>query len=264
VVEQLATQLAKIAQINPNVVEQLATQLAKIAQINSDVVEQLATQLAKIAQTNPTVVEQLATQLAKVLEEFPKESSNIVNSMSDGQLLSKAWLIDQVKDTDLGVIFLCAGWYGTVLLDNKLKFSQCISIDSDPSCEKISKILNKKLLIDNWKFQAVTGNIHSINYSSNKFIVTRSNGSECDLDLVPDTVINTSCEHIENFENWYNLIPQNKLIIVQSNNGFNIEGHVNCSPDLEHFAQTTPMTRVLYSGEKQMPKFTRYMRIGYK
>lgn len=239
-------------------------QISKIARAKPEIVECVTTQLAKIACDNPGIVEYVTTQLAKILEEYPQESNGVVDSLSNGQLLSKAWLIDQVKDIDLGVIFLCAGWYGTVLMDNKLKFKQCINIDADPTCEPISKILNKKLLMDNWKFQAVTADIHTINYSSNEFVFKRANGTECDVTLAPDTIINTSCEHIENFSSWYGLIPHNKLIILQSNNGFGIEQHVNCSRDLDHFAEQTPMTRVLYSGEKQMPKFTRYMRIGYK
>jgi hypothetical protein len=95
-------------------------------------------------------------------------------------------------------------------------------------------------------------------------VVKRANGTECGLTVSPDTVINTSCEHIEKFKEWYDLIPQNKLIILQSNNGFGIQEHINCVDGLDQFVQQTPMARVLYSGEKQMPKFTRYMRIGYK
>ena len=34
---------------------------------------------------------------------------------------------------------------------------------------------------------------------------------------VPNTIINTSCEHIVNFDEWYRKIPAGKLVILQSN-----------------------------------------------
>ena len=53
--------------------------------------------------------------------------------------------------------------------------------------------------------------------------------NRCELtDHSPDTVINTSCEHIENFNEWYDKIPKGKIVILQTNNYFDFE-HVNCS-----------------------------------
>ncbi len=79
-----------------------------------------------------------------------------------------------------------------------------------------------------------------------------------------DTVINTSCEHIENFSKWYDLIPDGKLVVLQSNNFFDVEEHVNCVSNIKEFAEMTPMSNVLYEGELPLDKYTRYMRIGYK
>jgi hypothetical protein len=120
------------------------------------------------------------------------------------------------------------------------------------------------MVIDNWKFQAVTMDIRDINYKGHTFKVRRSDGSEGELFSKPDTIINTSCEHIENFQNWYESLPVDSLLILQSNNGYGIEGHVNCVNDLGMFMSQTPMSNVLFTGEKEMPKFTRFMRIGYK
>ena len=52
---------------------------------------------------------------------------------------------------------------------------------------------------------------------------------------VPDTIINTSCEHIHDFELWYNKIPKGKLIILQGNDYFELNEHVNCSADQDSF-----------------------------
>ena len=43
-----------------------------------------------------------------------------------------------------------------------------------------------------------------------------------------------------------------------------IEEHVNTHKDLDSFAEQTPMDVELYSGELQLDKYKRYMRIGYK
>ena len=81
---------------------------------------------------------------------------------------------------------------------------------------------------------------------------------------IPDTIINTSCEHIENFSEWYDKIPYGKLLILQSNNYFSIAEHFNCSKSLEDFEIQTPMRQVKYSNKLDLGEYTRYMRIGYK
>ena len=106
--------------------------------------------------------------------------------------------------------------------------------------------------------------ILDIDYATETYIVTRSDGTICELTDLPDTIVNTSCEHIERFAEWYDKIPDGRLVILQTNNYTEIEDHVNCSLSLRGFELTTPMTTVLYSGELPLEKYTRYMRIGYK
>ena len=94
------------------------------------------------------------------------------------------------------------------------------SFDIDFKCEGIAKVFNKPWVIDDWKFQASTQDIQSINFEEHVSTVRRADGSECNVLDVPDTIINTSCEHIENFTDWYAKIPNGKLVILQSNNYF--------------------------------------------
>ena len=221
-------------------------------------------QLSKIAAHDPLIIENLSLSLSKIIDKNPIVLENLCESISDGQLLSKWWLADILKNIKLGTMFLCCGWYGILLLDKRLNYEKCVSIDIDPTCEEIARTINRNLVIDNWKFQAVTEDIKKINYDKNIFRITRSNNTICETSISPDTIINLSCEHIENFNSWWELLPKNKLIILQSNNGFNIKGHVNCVKNLKEFSKQTPMKKVIFSGEKEMPKFTRYMRVGYK
>ena len=54
------------------------------------------------------------------------------------------------------------------------------------------------------------------------------------------------------------------MIVIQGNDYFEIEEHVNCSKDLNEFSYKSPMTNVLYEGELQLPKYKRFMKIGIK
>ena len=193
-----------------------------------------------------------------------------IDCISRGQLESKKWLVDELKNIDnlvLGKVCLCAGWYATVvplLVEADIEFDLIRSFDLDPSVWKIAEAFNKDLLIDGWKFKAQTADINELDFSVTRFETERDDGTFQPLKERFNTIVNTSCEHIEGFNSWYNKMPAGKLMILQSNNYFEIDEHVNCSESLEAFAKQTPMSQVLYQGELELEKYTRYMRIGYK
>jgi hypothetical protein len=128
----------------------------------------------------------------------------------------------------------------------------------------IAKVINKPWVMEDWKFQASTQDIKDIDYSIHTFMVKRADGSTCQLIESPDTIINTSCEHVNNFEEWYAKIPNGKLVILQCNDYVEIEEHVNCHETLQGFETQTPLEVELFSGTLQLDKYKRYMRIGYK
>jgi hypothetical protein len=189
---------------------------------------------------------------------------------SRGQLQSKIWLVNKLKEIglDLGVVFLCAGWYGTLatmIFESGISLEKIRSFDIDTDCIKIAEIFNKKWVVDNWKFKASCQDIHDIKFDSDHvYRVYKTNGEEEYLWDSPDTVINTSCEHIENFEDWYDKIPNGKIVILQCNDYKEIKEHVNCHDTLDSFAKQTPLEVELYSGELKLEKYTRFMRIGIR
>ena len=199
-----------------------------------------------------------------------KSLDNIdLDCFSRGQIASKKWLIEELKKVDksLGTVFLCAGWYATVvpmIEEANIEFDKIRSFDIDTDVWKIAEVFNKDLVLDDWKFKASTQDIHDINYNVHKYETTKSNGDIETLKDSPDTIINTSCEHIENFDSWYAKLPTGKLVILQSNNYFDIPEHVNCVQDIKQFEQMTPMQEVYFTGELKLEKYTRYMRIGIK
>lgn len=198
---------------------------------------------------------------------------------SRGQLESKLWLIRELKklNVDLGTVFLSAGWYGTLatmIFESEIKVDKIRSFDKDPSCWKIAETFNKPWLEDNWRFKASTVDIMEFNWTDvpapsdgtigNFYYNTNTGSKIIQMKDNPNTIINTSCEHIDNFKEWYNLIPSGKLIILQSNDYFEITEHVNCSASLAEFSMSCPMENTLFEGELFLPKYTRFMKIGYK
>ena len=195
--------------------------------------------------------------------------ADFTDALSWGQLKSKRWIIDELEtlNLELGTVFMCAGWYATLaamLFDSSVNVFKIRSFDIDNTCESIAETINRHYTKDNWRFKASTVDIHDINYKGFTYKSKRYDSSEVELFDVPDTIINTSCEHIANFKEWYNKIPYGKLVVLQSNNFFEVEEHVNCSSSLENFSNTAPMTTVLYKGELELEKYTRFMKIGIK
>ena len=186
-----------------------------------------------------------------------------------GQLQSKAWLVKELKELDpkLGTVFLCAGWYATLstmLFENDFEIDKVRSFDIDQSCASIAEIFNKPWTMKDWQFKASTADIKDINYSGYTYKTSKSDGSESELYDEPDTIINTSCEHIDNFSEWYDRIPEGKLIILQSNNYFEVEEHVNCSNDIEEFKAQAPCKEYLFTGTLDLGIYKRFMIIGRK
>lgn len=208
----------------------------------------------------------------RCLNEWPESVDAFADALSIGQIKSKKWLIEELSTANipLGVVYLIGGWYSTLgflLLQNDFNIERLISIDIDPTCEDIAQRLNLEN-VHRWKFKAITENAYKLNYGrfkKDKFLFySKSRDEHVEIVTEPQTVINTSCEHFDNFSDWYNKIADGTLVVLQSNNYFEIADHKNCSHNLQEFEDQTPMSHVYYSGELQLEKYTRYMRIGYK
>jgi hypothetical protein len=86
----------------------------------------------------------------------------------------------------------------------------------------------------------------------------------CELRSDADVIINTSCEHItqDQYDLWLSGIPQNSLLVLQSND-YEIPEHVRTAKSLEEFKTQSNIT-VLWAGELELPLYTRWMIIGKK
>ena len=206
--------------------------------------------------------------LPKTIRSFPR--INVKDAYARGQLHSKKWLVSEVEKIGmhLGTVFLCAGWYGTLATmlfeSKKIHLDKIRSFDIDSTCWQIAESINKPWVMNEWQFKSTTQDIHDINFSEHTYKTLRSNGTERELFDSPNTIINTSCEHIENWSDWWNKIPKGKMCILQSNNYTDLPEHINCVKNTDHFKSIAPMTTNLYEGDLNLGKYIRYMIIGIK
>ena len=213
----------------------------------------------------------MTTQLVKSLYHVLDNPKFNKDCLSAGQIKSKDWLVQKVEEhcPDLGIVFLCAGWYATLatlLFEAKVIITKIRSFDLDNNCWKIAEQFNMPWLADEWKFKATTLDIHNLTYPLT-YITLNDKNEKITLTDMPDTIINTSCEHIPNFSDWYSTIPKGKLVILQSNNFTDLKEHVNCSSSLKEFSASIPMTETLYEGELDLTDqggYIRFMKIGVK
>lgn len=181
-----------------------------------------------------------------------RQSSDPLRTMDafwSGQLKSKEWLIDNLKPFIEKVVSIDihGGWVGvlaSMFFQSDIICKNINSIDIDPTCESIATMMNKPEEIVGM-FKAHT--VDMCHYISDA-----------------DVIINTSCEHItqHQYDTWLENLPKHSLIVVQSNN-YNIPEHIRIANNLTEFKSQSNL-KELWSGELQLPLYTRFMIIGEK
>jgi len=209
------------------------------------------------------------SDIRKSIQKFPQ--ANWADAFSFGQIQSKVWLIEEWSKLKLPLpkmSFILGGWYGLLAAlaeaRNQALSEKYRSFDVDAECTLIADSINKTLLLNDWKFKATTEDMHKINYHGHDYHTLKSDGSEVRLIESPDLIINTSCEHIGHFSEWYATIPDGTTLILQSNDFFDEATHINCSKNLQEFQSQCKMSKVLFAGEKEFPLYKRFMLIGIK
>ena len=217
--------------------------------------------------------------MRRVIYELPASAQGFSDALSIGQIKSKKWLVSSLKqltkdEVDLGNVFVLAGWYGTLAYllkrDPAFKIDSIVNVDIDPHCERIAERLNKDWLSE-WRFKEVTMDIRSIKYTDEPFgfpVWSKSKDERVYHNKKADTIICTSCEHIDDWQNVYDEFPNDVLLVLQSND-LDIPEHINRPNNLKEFEDQTPMEDCAFSGGLELDAggdhlYTRFMRIGYK
>lgn len=187
--------------------------------------------------------------IPNVLSELynPTVSKNITldiirDAFRKTQILGKQWLLNTIhthinKDHNILVI---GGWLGFISYAMfNLGYRYIHEVDIDHKIADFSKHLNRF----NHDFKHSLADVNDIDLSNYH------------------TVINTSCEHILN-NNWYNRIPENTNLFLQSTN-LVVPDHVNLVNSIDEMKTKYPCD-VIYSGELNCGQWTRYFIYGKK
>lgn len=174
------------------------------------------------------------------------------DAISDGQLLSKLWLVEKFQDLlDNGTIkpnkdglvevAILGGWIGTLplLLSVYSLPVNCVSIDTDERANTIARKINA-----GFKFTAINESMYNVNYSPF------------------DVIINTSSEHIPDISGWAKSLPENKIVFVQNNDFLQGEGHISNVKNSNELRDILGLRTVHYEGSKKLPIYNRFMIIG--
>jgi hypothetical protein len=200
---------------------------------------------------------------------------SIQDAFSRGQVQSKIWLAQELAKLNLefDMVYVLAGWFGQVvdyLEYAGVKYDRARIIDVDPTaCEISDKIFNASRL-DNYKVKAIEWDITDDSWLSRSGcsypVKNYHHADTIHIEkTIPDLIINTSAEHVS--EQWYSKfmnrpLESDPLFVIQSNNLFDVEEHVNCVHSIDHMKKKFPMTRILYSGGIQLKGYKRFMLIG--
>ena len=170
-----------------------------------------------------------------------------------GQILSKEWLIKELENqrpnfNPCPTIDIHGGWVGTLsslLFQSRIDIEHINSIDIDPECEEIARTMNQ--------MEHEAGKFHAITHDM------------CTFRSDADIVINTSFEHIlqEDYDLWLSGLPQNSLIVLQSNN-YDIPEHIRIAKNLNDFKSQAALETIFFAGELPTQMYTRFMIIGKK
>lgn len=185
--------------------------------------------------------------------------ANIVinnDAFSSGQISSKLWMCQELEKLENNIskkIWIFGGWYGIsalLLLSREIILIDHIrSFDIDPTCQPLADIFLENWVWQNWKFKSFTKDCNHIIY-----------------DESPDIIINTSTEHFDS-KKWFDNIPDNTTIVLQSNNMKHAD-HKVCFQKLDDFIDFYPVKQLFYKGQLNFKypdwEFSRYMVIGKK
>jgi hypothetical protein len=185
------------------------------------------------------------------------------DAFSKGQLASKTWLLGELYrvaplPSNMTVAILGC-WIGTLVepLHKALTIERIYGIDIDPHAIELSEKLNQRYVENSWKYKGVVADMSMLSTHNMEF----TTGGEL-IRVKPECIINTSCEHMDN--EWFESADNDQLIVMQTNNSPDFDGHINICEDVEHMRIKYPLTKTHFVGQLVTPAYTRYMQIGYK
>ena len=197
------------------------------------------------------------TLFKKIVAEA-RHNKDLLDSVSPNQYRSKDVLIKHVENLQLvdqnSQIVIFGGWYGTILIPAFKYVDKITLIDKDKDVIGVAK----NRLFDHYNnVEFITGDVFD------KFR---------DQYKTTNLFINTSCEHMKPMKQW-GPAPEYKnpwserikgaYFAYQSNNMYDIEGHINCVSSIEEFKYQLPdNAKVMIEDRIIDDRGTRFLLVG--
>lgn len=180
----------------------------------------------------------------------------VLESFWKGQLRSKEWLIKNlhpytpVDGTKLDIV-IHGGWNGvlaSMLFNSGLDIARIENVDIDSETAGPASDICKRQEMEGRFLQVIQDMEHYV-YSN-----------------PPHIVINTSTEHIsqDKYDCWLKNVPEKSLIVLQSNNYYDLPEHIRCFNTVEDFAAHSGLSTILKKDTLELPLYNRFLLIGYK
>jgi hypothetical protein len=215
-------------------------------------------------------------QFLKSLHKYGRTTDDIsalTDMLSKGQVQSKIWLATELANIgkDYSNILILAGWYGQLIkyFDN-FNYDKARIVDIDRFACLVSDTIFNLDLIENYKVKAVQADINQLTAHKHgyEFQIENFKNSEQKIyteNTCPNLIINSSAEHMS--DDWFNTIQRKQfitdpIVVIQSNNLFDIPDHINCVYSIDHMKKKFPMREIFYEGELQLQGYKRIMLIG--
>ena len=228
---------------------------------------------------------QTDNEIYDIFDKYYRNNHNPIflqDAFSRGQVNSKIWAMEELAKVqkEFDMIYVLGGWYGQIrlFLDNAVNYNKMRIFDVDSNaCQVSDKIFNSKQ-IENYCVKSVEIKLpmqSSSDEEKNMSWITRtgctynvksySSGNEIFEKTQPSLIMNTSAEHMPS--TWYQKfanrpMESDPLFVIQSNNLFEVEEHVNCVHSIDHMMKKFPMDRLEYAGEQELFGYKRFMLIG--
>jgi hypothetical protein len=194
----------------------------------------------------------LLENVLKTCKHRPELKDDILDSFSDNQFRSKNKVLELISTLPLPNneldITIFGSWYGSILipgLAHRAKRISCIDLD-----EKVLKVAKNRLF----------NNLDNIDYiAADMFQKDRERYWNANL------FVNTSCEHMKPMREWpyWQNCKKNSYFAFQSNNMYDIEGHINCVDSITEFkAQLPDFFEVYNEVEIADSRGTRFCLVG--
>ena len=188
------------------------------------------------------------TLFKKIVAEA-RHNKDLLDSVSPNQYRSKEVLIKHVENLQLvdqnSEIVIFGGWYGTILIPAFKYVDRITLIDKDKDVIGVAK----NRLFDHYK------KVDFISKDVFDWAPDSKRIKTCNL------IINTSCEHMPSMKKLE--LDTKAYFAYQSNNMYDIEGHINCVSSIEEFKYQLPdNAKVMIEDRIIDDRGTRFLLVG--